>query len=1175
VLTALLRFEWRYHTRQASFAAASLFLLVLGFALTASRFGAASVAVNSSYLVMESMGLLSLLSLFAVAIFASQAVLRDVEHGMLEIVFATPVGRFPYLFGRLAGAALATLTVTALSALGMLAATFMPWIEPERLRSFTLLPYLWALLVVMLPNVLFATALLFAIAALTRSAVATYAGAVCTYILYLAVAALTNSPLMAASKPGAGGGGLVAMLDPFALSSFFEVTRTWSIAEKNTALVPLAGSLLANRLLWLAVTAAIFALVYSTFSFRLLRRSGRRDRAAKRMAAFEAAPGAAAAAARQTPRIHPRWLASYRSATRLECRALLWNLPFLLLLLLWMALAGSELATDLLQGEFGSVLYPATGLILATLRQPLTLLGTVLLVYFSGEVFWREQRHRMASIVNTTPTPGSAVIAAKGSALAAMIASLIAAGIVVGVLLQLMRGTTAFEPLVYLSLFVFAGLPLLLLAAAALLIHALSPGKYVGMVLVLLFVVYTRIAAMLGLEHELWRFGSAPSVTYTGMDGFGPNAGAFGWLMLHWGLIATLFLLLASMLWRGIGDPVRQRLRLLRRSTPWQRFAGAVLVALSLVCGGWILDNTNFVNRYVTREALNDWRASYERRYHPLTAMPQPSVTDIDLKLDFYPDRREYHVAATERIANRTAAPIRTIWVAARRDAETVQLSIDGARLVEQDRRNGMFRFDLASPLAPGARTTFRCDLRFARRGFEEGDQDEAVLTNGTFLIGFRIFPTFGYRKGYELTDPRQRAKHRLLPRTVEDDEADFEASQEPRVNLTATLSTSADQIAIGPGTLERSWQRGARRTFRYRTDAPIANDAAFGTARYAVARRRAGKVDLELYYDPAHGANVQRMLDAAAASLESFETSFGPYPHRQLRMAEVVRQPFAGYASPGMLWFTEDRAFLTDARDSSRPDIVTRRVVHEVAHQWWGHQLVPQPGPGASLLVETLAKHSESMMIERLRGREQRDQFLEMELDRYLTGRSRAEEAETPLLRVGAQPYVYYAKGAVVMNGIAGELGEPALNAALRGLLRDPHPRPADLLTHLRTVAPASAYPRIEEWLTEIVFYDLRLDSATARPRPDGRYDVTLRMTAHKSHADGRGNEHAVPLHEAIDVALIRADGTSLLARRIPLQQGTQALTLTVDELPTAATIDPHVTRVDKSRGDNTRRVE
>ena len=1179
MLRSLLGFEWRYHTRQASFAAAAGLFLVMGFVLSATSFGPENVRMNSHWMVMESTGLLSLLTLFAVAIFASNAVLRDVEHGMLEIVYTTPISRFHYLAGRFSGAALAAMTVASLAAVGMIAGSYLPWINPERIGAFTLAPYLWSLFVLMLPNALLATALLFAIAALTRSAVATYVGAVFAYFLYFAVSALTNSPIMAQSKPGAGGGRWVALLDPFGLSSFFESTRYWSIAEKNDRFVALAGSLLANRILWLVVAAAIFALVYTTFSFRVLRRSRRRVRAAARAEALASLPAPVETRTVRipVPRIRLRWLSTYLSATRLEWRALVWNLPFLLLLILWIALAGNELRSDLFDAEFRTSLYPTTGLIVSAIRQPLGLFGIILLVYLSAEVFWREQRHRMSSILDATPMPASAMVAAKWTALAGLVGTVITSGIAVGVLLQLTKGYTHFDPLVYLSQFYFAGLPLLLLAAAATLIHAFSPGKYTGMVLVLLFVVYTRMAGSAGLEHPLWQFGRAPSVDYFDMDHFGPNAAPFGWLMLHWSVVSALFLTIASMAWRGLGSPVRQRFQLvLRRSTRGQRSLAAAFLALSVVSGGWIFYNTNVLNEYTTVDEGNDWRTSYERTYRRLAATPQPTVTDIDLTLDLFPGQRRDHVAGVQRLANQTRMPIRTIWVAIRRDASDVKLSIAGARLAETDTRFGMTRFELDPPLAPGASTTFRYELESVRQGFQDGTQDEPILSNGTFLQGFRIFPTFGYRRGYELTDARERAKRGLPPREATEEESDaFEASREPRVNVVATVSTSSDQIAIGVGRLERSWQRGDRRYFRYRTDSPISNAAAFGTGRYTVTRKRAGDVDVELYSHPGHPQNIARMLDAAVASVRTFESSFGPYRMRVLRMVEVPRQRFAGYASPGILWFVENRTPLTDARDPNRPDIVTRRVVHEVAHQWFGHQLVPPAGPGASLLVETFAKHCESMMIERLRGRRDLDRFLEMELDRYLSGRSNEGDVEDPLIRVGSQPYICYAKGAVVMNAISNEIGERALNEAIRGVLREPSPTALDFLEQLRRVSPPASFPLLEEWMKEIVLYDLQIESAHATRRADGQYDVTLRIQAAKTHADRRGEERPAPFHESVEIAIYATDESLLHSQRHALRDGAQELTITVRQPPGFVMIDPHVTRVDKNRNDNGKRIE
>ncbi|HVR38390.1 MAG TPA: ABC transporter permease, partial [Thermoanaerobaculia bacterium] len=269
MLSEIVRFEWRYHTRQASFIAAALFFFFVGFALTATGFGPENVAVNAPFLATESLGFVSLFAVFAVAIFGSNAVLRDSEHRMEEIVFCTPVGRFQYLFGRFAGCVLAALTSISFAAIGMIVATYMPWQNAERIASFDPRVYFWPLVVIVVPNVLFAAAVLFAIATLTRSALATYAGAVFIYVLYFVGAALTNSPLMAASTPGAGGDFWAALLDPFGLSAFFAQTRYWSVADKNTRFIALAGTVLWNRVACVVLAIAIGAVVYRVFTFRL------------------------------------------------------------------------------------------------------------------------------------------------------------------------------------------------------------------------------------------------------------------------------------------------------------------------------------------------------------------------------------------------------------------------------------------------------------------------------------------------------------------------------------------------------------------------------------------------------------------------------------------------------------------------------------------------------------------------------------------------------------------------------------------------------------------------------------------------------------------------------------------------------------------------------------------
>ena len=115
-------------------------------------------------------------------------------------------------------------------------------------------------------------------------------------------------------------------------------------------------------------------------------------------------------------------------------------------------------------------------------------------------------------------------------------------------------------------------------------------------------------------------------------------------------------------------------------------------------------------------------------------------------------------------------------------------------------------------------------------------------------------------------------------------------------------------------------------------------------------------------------------------------------------------------------------------------------------------------------------------------------------------------------------------------MYRLADEIGEDAVNRALRSLLAKyafkgaPYPTALDLVAALRAQAPADKQGLITDLFEKITLYDLKATAAAARPRPDGRYDVTLTVTAAKVHADGTGKETPAPMNETVDVGLFAA---------------------------------------------------
>jgi ABC-2 type transport system permease protein len=1152
LLREIFRFEWRYHTRQASFPAAVALFLLFGFVLAATGFGPDNVHINSPYAIAESTGLLSLLSVFILALFSANAVIRDREFRMEEIVFSTSVEKLHFLLGRFSGALAAALIAFAASSIGMILGRLKPGHDPARLASIDVLDYLYAFAVIAFPNILFAAVVIFAVAVITRSLLACYAASVVLYVLYFIASALTNSPLMAASAPGAEGSALAALLDPFALSAFFEQTQYWTAAERNARMVSLSGNFLLNRLIWTGASLVGLAIVYRLFSFRLLPREGKR----KKGSDAESTPVAPSTLFPVAPVANP--LEALLSATRMEIRSTMASLPFLALLLLWAGLAASEIIADISGGELGTSFVPTTALIAATIRQPLSLIGMILLIYFSAEAVWRERGVRFDGIVNATPSSNTTFILSKWIALSLLAAILTAVAFTVGVVVQITRGYPI-EPTVIAAFVALNLFPLILFAAVAILIATLSPQKHLGMILTLIFAILAQRGELIGLAHPLFRFLTAEGMAWSAFDGFGAVLGRWRWLAVWWSSIAAIALLVAMARWR-------------RESPRWRLSPLILAFSAMLLSGGFIFYNTNILNDYETDEQRLDWKADYEKRYESFATLARPRVRAVTASIDLVPETGSYRVRGEYQLVNEAAGPIDTIIVGVRRDATRSTMQLDRAASIEEDDRFSHRIFRLAAPLGAGESTRLHYDIAYDRRGFAAIDGDAVILENGSWIMSFRSLPSVGYRTSYEIEDPRERKRRGLRPLARPADEsAEIAVGDWSRFDV--TVSTAPDQTVVAPGDLRRRWKEAGRAKFHFVSERPIPNQFAIASARYAVTRRRVGDVDVEFFHHPDHSLNAARIVEASADSLKLFSARFGAYPHRHLRVAEIPsRWGFGGFAQPGVVFLQEQRGVMLDGREAERFDLLYRRVAHEVAHQWWGHQLAASEAPGASVLTESLTKYSELLALQRARGIEQVRRSLAADHDLYLSARTEEIGVEPPLSKTAGQDYLYYRKGAVVMWGLRDLLGEERLDRALRDLLAreggpDGSPRIDHLLESLDRVSSPAERSSIDDWMNRVLIYDLKVISASAARRADGKFDVVVRVEASK------GKD---PLSEAIAVGLFADDEETLIALARPrIRTGANEVRLTVDKRPAVATIDPYFTRIDRTRFDNTREVK
>lgn len=1190
-LLAIAAFELRTRLKRLStwvyfavfFAAAMLWTAAAGGAISSANivFGSGKIWINSPFAISQTVGFLGLFGLTVIAALCGRAVQQDFEYRTESFFFAAPITKAQYLGGRFLGAVVVLLVVFTSIAVGIFAGTLLPNIDPDRLGPTRLAAFVTPYLTVLLPNLLALGGIFFCVAALTRRMLPVYIGSVVCLVGFLAGQGLLRD--MENKR-------LAAWLDPLGSLATSRVTEYWTIAERNTRLVPFEGLLLQNRLLWLAIGLVVAAFCYARFRF-----AHPMDRA--RRQAAEAADDVVPTTPLVAPRVaasRVRGLALLPRLTWMYLRETVRNVYFGVF-----ALAGVLflVASSTTVGSiFGTATWPVTYQMLELLAGTFSVFMLVIITFYAGELVFREREHRFDQIHDALPTPTWLPMVAK--LLALMIVPLILELLLIacGIAIQTAKGYHRYELGLYLHELLTIDLPsYLLICVLAVAVHSLVNNKYLGHFIMIAYYVAVVFAEPLGFEHNLYKYGANIGYTYSDMNGYGhfmPRLRAF---QLYYGAWALLLAVLAYLFWtRGTVSGWRNRIAVARaRLRPPVLAAGAAGVVAMAALGGFIFYNTNVLNSYVSAGDMMKRSADYEKTYKALAAAPQPKITAVDVAVDLYPREQGLRMHGHFDLVNRNAVPVTDVhlFFQAGDRLDVHQLAFaGGATPTTVDERIGLRSFRLATPLAPGATSRLDFDIERPTRGFRNSGSTTDVVANGSFVNGMSVLPVLGYDERGELSTDRDRRKYGLAPKErmrPRDDPAglatNYITHDADWITFRAQVSTEADQWAIAPGYLEREWVEGDRHHFIYAMDAPILDFFAVQSARYAVKRDRWNDVAIEVYYQPGHEYNLDRMIAGTKASLDYYTQHFGPYQHRQFRIIEFPRYATFAQAFPNTIPYSESIGFIARVREGDKDDIDYPYYVtaHEAAHQWWAHQVVGGDVQGATALSETLAQYSALMVMRQKYGEAKMQKFLAYELDRYLIGRAGEQKKELPLARVENQDYIHYRKGSLVMYALADYIGEDTVDRALHEL-RDryafkgpPYPSSVALVDALRAVTPPRYQYVIDDWFESITLYDNRATRATARPLPDGRFEVTIAATANKRKADDLGHETDAPLDDWIDVGVTDADGGLLYREKTHVTKADNTFTVVVSGKPARAGLDPLNLLIDRKPKDNLVAVE
>jgi ABC-2 type transport system permease protein len=1198
---SVLGWEIRYYLRRIStwvyfgiFAAIGFIIMLVSggaFAQVDVLVGTGGkVWANAPYALAALIATVALLGMSIIAAVAGNAIFRDYDARMDSLVYTTPISKPIFLGGRFIGTLVVNTIILLGIAVGLALAAKSPWVKPDKFGPFDIIAFLQPYLTLVLPNLLFTAAIFFALPAMTRLMVPNYVGGVLLLLGYLLSGQLLSD---LTDKHTA------ALLDPFGVRAMGVLTQYWSIADKNTHYVPLAGVLAANRAIWVSFGLAIFAVAYSRFRFSY---------AASEPKAREDA--AIAVSETVAPAPEPVRTVELPAATRnFDARARLTQYWSLTARSFWRvvrnayfyAIVGAGVLYIILVAQqvgkiYGTTTWPVTYQMIEILNGSFGLFMLVIIAFYAGELVWAERDVKIGQITDAVPLPNVTTFLAKLTALLGVLALLMVVLMLTGIATQAARGYTHFEIPLYLeSLLGFRLIDLALLAVLAMAVHVIVNHKYVGHLIVFVIFIGIPFLTNFGLERNLYLYGGDGGLRYSDMNRWGPYAHPFIYWKLYWTAFAILLAVLTNLLWvRGEETHARWRAHLARvRFGAGARGISAFASVSFLALGGFLFYNTDVLNRYTTSTQQRHLRAEYERRYARYSDIAQPRITAVQVQVDLLPERGSMRVRGHYVLRNKTTVSIDTIHLRFNRDLSVKTLAFDRpSQVVLADSAHDYYMHRLNTPLAPGDSLVLNFDLARIARGFANTVDNTDLASNGTFIENAAFMPGIGYDRHVQLSDDDQRKKEKLAPvsrmRPPTDPSVrsnNYISHDADWIDYDATVSTAPDQIAITSGYLQREWMEGGRRFFHYKMDSPILNLWAFQSARYATTAdkwtARDGRVvDIAVYYHPEHTWNVKRMIDAVKKSLDYYTRNFGPYQHHQVRIVEFPRYATFAQSLPNTIPYSEAIGFIARVESSDDVDYPFYVTAHEVAHQWWAHQVIGADAQGATLLSETMAQYSAMMVMEKEFGAASMRRFLEYELDRYLVGRSTERKREMPLELNENQQYIHYNKGSLVMYALRDYIGEARMNAAIRGFLNaekfrgPPYPTSLELVDSLRVATPDSLKYLIKDLFETITLYELKADSAIVTDAPeaegegDARYRLDLYITSKKLRADSLGTETPIPMHDWIDIGVFTRpprgqkspdkDGMAVYFKKQLIHEGPQHITLPLSQLPSRAGIDP-----------------
>lgn len=1201
----IFKFEIKYRLKRpatwAYFGILFLFGIIVG--ISGDTPASEKVFVNSPTAIANMLSIISIFGIMLSSAIMGVPVYRDIEHKTENYYFSYPITEKGYLMGRFFGS-MAVLFFVSLGfqlalIIGFSLGPIFEYEPADRFAPLNLWHYIQPTLVLYWTNFFFAGCIFFAIVSLTKRVMLAYAGGALLFIAYLVTLTLAQD---IENK------NLVSLLDPFALGTYGNIIEYWTPEEQNTRMVPLEGILIWNRVIWLGLGLFLFFLTLFRFDFQKFLNKNYSSKKKKKTESEEDVDPASIAI--------PKVQKVFSGALNFK---LLWNLALLEVKNItrdnfFRAIFLAAVAFLFFDAWFGFPVYgtpslPMTYYMLEVKDFTYVILIFILIVFMTGEVLHRERGVRYDQIFGSLPIPNGIIYGSKFLALVIVSFFLVNMVLISGVLNQILKGYFNFEFGMYFTDLYLIEFPrYIIFIMLAFFVHSIVTKKFPGHVLAIaIWVFLFGLNSLADVNNNLYLYGYSPGYTISDMNGFGHFGESLFWFRTYWLACGAFLTFIGFLFWkRGTDSGRKSRFQIARgRLVISTVLLLVICVAVFVGSGFYINYNTKTLNKYATVDQGTAGQAEYEKTLGKYDRIAQPKVVDVYVEADLLPEERSTTVTTKMQLVNKSNEVIDSLhlnWGAPNSfHKELKSLTIDGKEL-ELGKRHDKFGYEIYAfneALQPQDTVMLEMTVWGGFKGFPNEGSGSAIVYNGTFFNdGF--FPSFGYSAQGELSSDQDRREYELpvkdyqlpdqqdewgLSNLLFNDDADY-------ITFEGVVSTAPDQLAIMPGYLQKEWEENGRKYYHYKMEGELDFFYNVSSARYDVHRelwtgKDGEQVNIEIFHHPSHKYNIDRLVNGVQKSLDYFTEYYGPYQYRQMRIIEFPRYSTFAQSFPNTVPFAESFGWVGDFSDPNDLDYIFMVTSHEVAHQWWGHQITPSATRGSNQISESMAEYSSLMVMKKEYGIDAMQDFLKRELDRYLTGRASESKFEKTLLDNDTQSYVWYRKGGLIMYGLQDLIGEENLNTAFKKYIDSAAFRPKPPFTtttewykHITEVTPDSLRYYLEDSFENITLYSNKVESATYKELDDGSFEVSLEVESIKRYFDGNGKLLEEPSNaNYLDIAIFGEDGqnklgmttkTPILIEKQWVKPGKSKFTYVVNDKPVKAGIDPYNKMIDRIPDDN-----